>query len=270
MFQFITKRSFWLNLLAGLILMVLLLFLLSILLGPLTRHGKNKIVPNIVGKSYEEAEKILSNSGFDIEVQDSIYTDTTAKGTVLRQVPEGEALVKISRTVYITINRHVPPMVEMPNLIGFSFRNAELQLKNMGLRIGDTIFKPDFAKNSVLEQRFHNGNAIAPGTKIRQSTLVDLVLGNGVGDIEFSVPNLIGMRFGDAKDFLESNGLSFLVVLTDPDVTDTLNAFIREQTPPRMGEDGRRIKIRSGQTMDVRLSLERPLIDTLAQNLPQQ
>ena len=270
MFQFITGKSLWLNLLAGFILMVLLLFLLSIILGPCTRHGKNKIVPNVVGKSYEEAEKILSNSGFDIEVQDSIYTDTTAKGTVLRQVPEGDANVKISRTVYLTINRHVPPTVEMPNLIGFSFRNAELQLKNMGLRIGDTIFKPDFAKNSVLEQRYHNGNAIPPGTKIQQSTLVDLVLGNGVGDIEFSVPNLIGMRFGDAKAFLESNGLSFLVVLTDPEVTDTLNAFIRVQTPPRMGDDGKRIKIRSGQTMDVILSLERPVIDTLAQNLPQQ
>lgn len=270
MFQFITKRSFWLNMLAGLILMVLLLFLLSIFLGPLTRHGKNKIVPSVVGKSYEEAEKILSNSGFDIEVQDSVFTDTTAKGVVLRQVPEGDAIVKISRTVYLTINRHVPPTVEMPNLIGFSFRNAELQLKNMGLRIGDTIFKPDFARNSVLEQRFHNGDAIPAGTKIRQSTQIDLVLGNGVGDIEFSVPNLIGMRFGDARDFLESNGLSFLVVLTDPDVTDTLNAYIREQTPPRMGEDGRRIKIRAGQTMDVKLSLQRPFIDSLAQNLPQQ
>jgi beta-lactam-binding protein with PASTA domain len=88
--------------------------------------------------------------------------------------------------------------------------------------------------------------------------------------MEFSVPNLIGMKFGDAKTFLEANGLSFLVVIADPGVTDTLNAYIREQSPPRMGEDGRRVKIRSGQTMDVRLSIERPVIDTLAHNLPEQ
>jgi beta-lactam-binding protein with PASTA domain len=106
MFQFITKKPLWLNLLAGLILMVVLLFILSIFLGPLTRHGKNKTVPNVVGKSFEEAQKILNNSGFDVEVQDSIYSDTVAKGSVLRQVPDGDATVKISPH---SLLNHQPP-----------------------------------------------------------------------------------------------------------------------------------------------------------------
>jgi len=258
------------NLLAGLVLMVLFLFLLSTLLGPLTRHGKNKTVPNVVGKSFEEAKKILANSGFDVEVQDSLYTDTTAKGSVLRQVPDGDAIVKISRTVYITINRQVPPIVEMPNIVGFSLRNAELQLKNMGLKIGDTSYVTDFARNSVKEQNYHNGGPIAPGTKIPQGSSIDLVLSNGIGETEFSVPNLIGMTYGAAKNLLESNGLSFLVTLADPEVADTANAYIYWQNPPRMGEDGRRIKIRSGQTMDVRLSTVRPAIDTVAHSVPEQ
>ena len=269
MFQFITKRPFWMNLLAGLVLMVVLLFLLSIMLGPCTRHGKNKTVPNVVGKSFAEAQKILDNSGFDVAVQDSIYTDTTAKGTVLRQVPEGDATVKISRTVYLTINRQVPPVVEMPNLKDFSFRNAELQLKNMGLRVGDTLYVHDFARNTVQEQRY-KGSPIAPGTKIQQGSVIDLVLSDGVGEAEFAVPNLIGMTFGDAKNFIESNGLSFLSVMPDTDVTDTASAFICEQHPPRMGADGKRTKIRSGQTMDVRLCLIRPAIDTTLHKLPGQ
>ena len=268
MLEFITKRPLWINLLAGLVLMVLLLFLLSILLGPLTRHGKNKTVPNVVGKSYEEAKKILSNSGFDVEVQDSIYTDTTAKGSVLRQVPDGDATVKISRTVYLTINRQVPPVVEMPNLIDFSFRNAELQLKNMGLRVGDTSYVPDFARNTVQEQHY-NGSPIVPGTKIQQGSAIDLVLGDGVGKTEFTVPNLIGMTFSEAKGFLESNGLSFLSVMPDPDVTDTATAYIYRQDPSRMGEDGKHIKIRTGQTMSVWLSLIRPTIDSTLQ-IPKQ
>jgi beta-lactam-binding protein with PASTA domain len=257
------------NLLAGLVLMVILLFILSIFLGPLTRHGKNKTVPNIVGKSFEEAQKILNNSGFDVEVQDSIYTDTTAKGTVLRQVPDGDATVKISRTVYLTINRQVPPVVEMPNLKDFSFRNAELQLRNMGLRVGDTSYVHDFAKNTVQEQRYR-GSLIAPGTKIQQGSTIDLVLSDGVGEAEFTVPNLIGMTFGEAKNFIESNGLSFLSVMPDPEVVDTANAFIYKQDPTRMGFDGKRIKIRSGQTMNVWLSLIRPAIDTTIQKLPEQ
>jgi beta-lactam-binding protein with PASTA domain len=232
MFQFITKRPLWINLLAGLILMVVLLFILSIFLGPLTRHGKNKTVPNVVGKSFAEAEKILNNSGFDVEVQDSIYSDTTAKGSVLRQVPDGDATVKISRTVYLTINRQVPPMVEMPNLKDFSFRNAELQLKNMGLRVGNTSYVHDFAKNTVQEQQY-NGTPIAPGTKIQQGSSIDLVLSDGLGETEFSVPNLIGMTFGQAKSFLESNGLSFLSVMLEPDVTDSASAY-NWQDPPAL------------------------------------
>jgi len=269
MFQFITKRPLWINLLAGLVLMVVLLFILSIFLGPLTRHGKNKTVPNVMGKSFEEAKNILNNSGFEVEVQDSIYSDTIAKGSVLRQVPDGDATVKISRTVYLTINRQVPPMVEMPNLKDFSFRNAELQLKNMGLRVGNTSYVHDFAKNTVQEQHY-NGTPIAPGTKIQQGSSIDLVLSDGLGETEFSVPNLIGMTFGEAKSFLESNGLSFLSVMLEPGVTDSASAYINWQDPPRIGEDGKHIKIRTGQTMNVRLSFIRPAIDTKIKKIPEQ
>jgi len=269
-FEFITKRPLWMNLLAGFILMVLLLFLLSISLGPLTRHGQNKTVPNVVGKSFEQANKILDDAGFDVAVSDSIYSDTIPRGSVLRQVPEGNSIVKKSRTVYLTINRTVPPLVEMPNLIDFSFRNAELSLKNMGLRVGDTSYKEDFARNTVREQHYHNGDIIPPGTKIRQGTSIDLVLANGGGTVTFTVPNLVGMSFADAKKFLESNGLSFSAVIPDPNVVDTLAAFIYRQDPPRVGEDGKRITIKSGQTMNVWLSTARPSIDTtLTQNRDQ-
>jgi beta-lactam-binding protein with PASTA domain len=269
MFHFITKKPFWMNLLAGLVLMVLLLFLLSIMLGPLTRHGKDKTVPNVVGKSFKEAQKILDNSGFDVIVQDSIYTDTIAKGIVLRQVPDGDATVKISRTVYLTVNRQVPPVVEMPNLKDFSFRNAELQLKNMGLRVGNTSYVHDFAKNTVQEQQY-NGAPIAPGTKIQQGSSIDLVLSDGLGETEFNVPNLVGKTFSEAKEFLELNGLSFGSIIPDPDVVDTANAYIYRQDPLRMGEDGKHIKIRSGQMMNVWLSLVRPTVDTTIQKLPEQ
>jgi beta-lactam-binding protein with PASTA domain len=246
--------------------MVFCLLLLYLFLGPLTKHGESMTVPNVVGKSFDDAKKILNKQGFEIEIQDSIYVDSSAKGSVLKQIPEGDDVVKINRKIYLTINRHVPPLVEMPNLIGFSFRNAEMQLKNMGLRIGDTSFRPDFAKNSVLDQTYM-GSTISPGTKIQQGSDIGLVLGDGVGDIEFAVPYLIGRTYGEAKTLLEANGLSFLVVLPDAGITDTLNAFVSWQNPPRVSEDGKKIKIRPGQTMDVKLSLERPVIDTLNQRI---
>lgn len=264
MFRFITGKSIWVNIVAGFILTVGCLFLLNLLLGPLTKHGKSITVPNVIGKSFDETKRILRDQGFELEIQDSLYIDTTAKGTVLKQIPEGDAVVKINRKVYLIINRHVPPEVEMPNLIGFSFRNAEMQLKNMGLRVGDTIFKPDFARNSVLEQ-LYNGEQIASGTKIRQGSELTLVLGDGIGEMEFAVPDLIGMTYGQAKSLLYANGLSFLVVLPDANVIDSLNSFIYWQYPPRMTEEGKKLRIRPGQTMDVRIGLEKPIKDSLMQ-----
>lgn len=270
-FDFVTKRSLWINMLIAFVLVVLFLFLLSTCLGPLTRHGKNKTVPNVIGKPFEEARKILDKSGFDVEVSDSIYSDTIPKGSVLRQVPDGNSIVKISRTVYITINRHVPPVVEMPNLIDFSFRNAELSLKNMGLKVGDTSYIEDFARNTVREQRYHRGEKILPGAKIPQGTMIDLVLANGGGTVTFTVPNLVGMTFGSAKKLIESNGLSFLSVIPEGLIEDTLNAYVVRQDPRRVGEDGRRVTIKSGQTMNVWLSATRPLIDSnLIQSTPEQ
>lgn len=267
MLKFITHKPFWVNLIAGILIVLIFLFILYKLLGPITRHGKTRVVPAVTGKSFEEAKQILRSQGFSVELQDSIYVDTAAKGSVLKQIPDGDELVKISRTVYLTINRYVPPIVEMPNLIGHSFRNAEMQLENMGLRVGDTSFKSDFAKNSVLEQ-WHNGSPIAPGTRIQQGSFISLVLGSGVGNLEFPVPSLIGITFGEAEARLQVYGLGLIPIITDPTVSDTMSAFIYKQEPERFDEDGKRLRIRSGQIINVWLSSGKPILDTLPDNEP--
>ncbi len=260
MFKFITHRPLWLNILAGGLLAILLFFLFILSLRWLTNHDESKTVPYVLGKSYDEAEKILQSAGFEVVIQDSIYTDTTRPLAVLKQVPEGDELVKVNRTVYLTINRAVPPLIEMPNVVGYSFRSAEMVLKNAGLRVGDTTFKPDFAKNSVLEQKFQ-GADVPAGTKIRMGSAISLVLGDGVGNKEFVVPSLIGKTFAEARMLLEANGLSIGAVIA-AGVQDTANAYIYKQNPERFNEDKRFRYIRSGQTIDLWLQAERPVTDS--------
>src|SRR6185436_3141093 len=167
MFKFITHRPLWVNILAGIILAIVIFGVFFLSLNWLTNHGNSTTVPSVTGKKFEEARKQLTKSGFEIEIQDSVYVDTLPAMVVLKQIPDGDEVVKTNRTVYLIINRSVPPIVEMPNLNGYSYRNAEMVLKNMDLRIGDTTFKPDFAKNSVLEQ-WYKGEIISPGTQIRK------------------------------------------------------------------------------------------------------
>lgn len=260
MFDFIKKRPLWFSLLMALLLTVLILFVFVKSLGLITKHGRSMNVPDVTGKDMKEAEKILAKSNFETEVIDSVYIDTLPPLAVVRQVPEGEEMIKIDRTVYLTINRAVPPEIEMPNLVGYSYRSAELQLKNMGLRIGDTSYKPDFAKNSVLEQ------SISPGTRIRMGNSVSLILGDGVGNIEYPVPALLGLTYLQARQYLIQQGIN-LNIIEARGVTDTLNAFIYQQRPETADDEGRRSRIRQGQMVDIWLQQDRPVMDTSSNNL---
>jgi eukaryotic-like serine/threonine-protein kinase len=228
----------------------------------ITLHGVARNVPALTGKTLDEATGMLDEQGFDIVVQDSVYYDSLPPTVIIKQVPEADAVVKVNRTVYVTINRHLPPDVEMPNVIGYSFRNAEMLLKNAGLKVGDTTYKPDFAKNSVLEQ-LYNGQQIAAGTKIRSGSSISLVLGTGIGTESMSVPRLLGLTFSEAKILMDASGLILGAVIADPTVTDKENAFVYRQNPQSRDEQGRQFRIRPGQMMDVWLSVDRPNVDSL-------
>jgi eukaryotic-like serine/threonine-protein kinase len=262
MFKFITHRPLWVNLLAGIIIALILFFVFIFSLNWFTHHDQSKTVPQVMGKSFEEAKEVLEKAGFEVEIQDSIYVDTTKPRQVLKQIPEADEMVKVNRTVYLTINRSVPPMIEMPNIVGFSYRSAEMALKNSNLRAGDTTFKADFAKNAVLEQ-WYKGTTIKPGTKIQMGSTIDMVLGNGVGDRQFVVPSLIGMTYAQAKSLLDAHGLGFSSVMA-AGISDTSNAYIFRQTPDRFDDEKKFQYIRSGQLISVWLQVEKPLMDSIA------
>ena len=256
MFKFITHRPLWVNVIIGILLAIGIFYVFLFSLKWITHHSNSMIVPDVMGKSFDEAKKELKNLGFEVEIQDSIYVDTLAPLTVIKQFPESDAKVKVNRSVYLTISRAVPPEVEMPNLVGFSIRSAEMVLKNMNLRIGDTTFRPDFARNSVLEQ------SVAPGTKLPMGSSIDLVLGDGIGRLLFSVPDITGMTLMDAKILIDSLGLILGPIIPTGDITDTLNSFIWKQNPERFDDFKKLQRIRTGQMMDVWIQHEKPVKDS--------
>jgi beta-lactam-binding protein with PASTA domain len=258
----ITGRPLWVNILAALVVTFLIVLLFALSLTWITHHGDAKTVPAVTGKTIDEVSELLEDQGFEVVIQDSVYYDSLPPSIVIKQIPEPDAVVKVNRTIYVTINRVVPPDIDMPNLVGYSFRNAEMVLKNMGLKLGDTTFRPDFARNSVLEQ-LYNGQRIAPGAKIKTGSTISLVLGTGVGNESMTVPRLLGLTYSEAKILLEAQGLILGAVITDPNVRDTANAFVYKQNPNTTDEKRRQFKIRPGQMMDMWLSVQRPNVDSL-------
>lgn len=266
MFKSITHKSFFVNLLAIVVLVGVLLFIFFNSLGFITNHNETIKIPEVAGKSLAEAEKILEAAGFSVGVQDSVYTDTLPPLTVIRQSPESDEIVKMHRTIFLTINRAVPPVIEMPDLRGFSLKSAEIYLIGLGLKLGDTSFVPDIARNAVKEQSF-NGRAIGPGSKVPMGSRIDFVLGSGIGDAEFDVPDLVGLTVSEAKAMLAGMTVGLGAIISTDAVKDTITAFVVKQSPDRFTDpgDGQKYqnKIRPGQMMDIWISNTAPVKDSV-------
>jgi eukaryotic-like serine/threonine-protein kinase len=256
-FAALMKRPLWFNILLALGLSLLVLFLFFQTLEFWTKHGEYLRVPDVKGKNYKEAADLLDKAGFDVVVQDSVYYDSIAPLVIIKQFPDPDATVKVNRTIYLTINRSSAPLINMPNLVGMSFRNAELEIRAKGLKLGDTTYVPDIAKNAVKDQLV-GGVTFKPGTPVAMGTKISLVLGAGIGNEDIAVPDLFGMPYSEAMILLESSGINLGVVLPDADLTDTLAGFVYWQNPERINEERKLNRIRTGQMMDIKLSVLKP------------
>lgn len=254
LFIYLTRQPFWVNMVAALALVFLIGFLFLQSLSWFTKHGEYLKVPEVKGQNVDNAIKLLESKGFDVVIQDSIFSDTIPRYTVIKQLPEPDATVKVNRTVFLTINRATPPDITLPKLEGLSFRFAYDLLKRNHLRLGDTIYRPDFMKGSVLEQQY-NGSRVTAGTKVPWGARITLIIGGGLEVQQMLVPQLVGMTFADAKALLETKGLTLASIIAMGTVRDTAAAYVYKQNPDRYDIDKvTPLYIRPGQTMDVWLS----------------
>ncbi|MDE3213096.1 MAG: PASTA domain-containing protein, partial [Bacteroidota bacterium] len=257
MFRFITRQPFWVNLLAAMALVALLVFLFLQSLSWITNHGSYLKVPSVVGQPADQAIKSLEDKGFQVVITDSIYDETLPLNTVKKQVPDSGATVKVNRTVFLNINPVTLPMVSVPKLEGLSLRFAIDRLQKNHLRLGDTTSRPDFMQGTVLEQDYQ-GSKIAPGAKLQWGSPVNLVIGAGLSQQQIPVPELYGLTLADAKAVLAAKGITLAAVLASGPITDTLKAFVFKQNPDLVNDEGAPNYIQGGQTMDLWITATQP------------
>lgn len=262
MFKFIARQPFWVNFLAAILVLFLIGFLILQSLSWFTNHGSYLQVPSVTRKKVDDAIKFLEKEGFEVIITDSAYNDSMPLNTVKKQIPDAGATVKVNRIVFLNINPSSLPLVEMPRLEGLSYRFAVEKLHKNHLKLGDTTYRADFMKGSILEQDY-NGKPILPGTRLRWGSSVNLVIGGGLVEQQIRVPDLLGLTVSAARSELQAKGLLLAAILTTGPVTDTLNAFIVKQNPDVLDEDQQPAYIQPGQTMDIWVSVDPPEVDSL-------
>jgi len=252
-----------------LILLIILAAVTNLALISYTKHGEMITVPDLTDLHLDQVSKVLSNKNLNYKIIDSAFVVEKDPETVISQYPLANKFVKENRKIYLTINANNAPELKMPDLIDKSFRYAEIEIKNIGLKLGDVKFEPDLAKNAVLKQLI-NGKKVVAGEMVKKGSTVDLVLGDGFGSVSFQIPNLKGLSFQQARFYIEASSLKLGAIVPDKSVIDTSTAIVFKQGPEYAS--GRLVKI--GEDIDLFIThketydkLYKPEIDKQLQNL---
>ena len=234
----IEKKGFFsnwivLNLIGAVVFFAVLLIAATVILGIITHHGQTIEVPDLTNMSVDNARHEASREDLRIEVIDSIYVRRMQKGAVYSQNPKAGTKVKKGRRIMLTINAMNAKKVSMPNLVGYSMRQAKAELNARGLALGKLVYVNDIATNNVLRQIYHN-REIRPGRQIETGSEIDLQVGLNPSDNMTYVPNVKGMKYLRAVDAVHDNSLNLGKVVFDKTVknyTDSLNATVYKQSP---------------------------------------
>ncbi len=212
---------------------LILLLALFYLLKFITRHNQEFEVPSFINMTVEEAETIARENELRLEVTDSVYIQRMAPGAIFRQNPEASSMVKKNRRILLTINAKQPKMVKMPELAGYSLRQAQSELISNQLTLGKLIYVEDIATNNVLGQ-LYNGRNIKAGEKIPSNSVIDLRLGLNEDDNITYIPEVRGIPFRLVRETLAESSLNLGRAIFDEsvkDYADSLNALVYKQIP---------------------------------------
>lgn len=234
-------------LLGGVIFVVALLLVIRIVLLIVTQHYRTVTVPDFTGLQMQEVESLIQKDELRVLASDTLYVSSVPKGAVFIQDPVPGAKVKKGRTVYLTLNALQDREVIMPDVTGYSLRQAIVELTSQGLAVGELRYVEDIATDNVLQQ------SQAAGLQVKIGTVVDLVLGLDPYDQFVTAPNVIGMSFVAAVNTLKINSLNYSVHLdnTVSSEKDIKRAFVYDQIPETHIEPANR-----GDHVDIFLTLD--------------
>jgi beta-lactam-binding protein with PASTA domain len=162
------------------------------------------IVPEIVGKAYRDAENLIITSGLQVGQITNNQGDTvpqTQADKVLSTDPKEGSLVELESTVDLVVS--ILPTVQVPDLVGKTFDDAKILLRDSGLQMGEIM---DQAGSRIDELMANKVLVTSPaaGKTVKLNSKINLYF--SVYEI-VRVPDLVGLSFVDAKAEISKLGL---------------------------------------------------------------
>ena len=143
-------------------------------------QSSTKTVPNVVGKTYADAEQMIRAAGFIPRAGEPQYSATVELGKILSTNPKANTPLAKGETVTLIMATDVDEknLVDMPPLVGWTLDDAEELLKSVELKL-DRTDVPEIdsneAEGKVAWQEFETKTKVPKGTAVKVKT------SNGMG-----------------------------------------------------------------------------------------
>ncbi len=127
-------------------------------------------VPLIVGMNLDEATVIVVELGLVLGVSDDSFSNDVAVGLISAQSPPPGQPVPRGSTVVYSISLG-PDLVELPNIVGINFVEAEKRLLEAGFVVGQVSGRKSYRMKSASVK----GVAVINGEKVLRGSAIDMV-----------------------------------------------------------------------------------------------
>ena len=125
-------------------------------------------MPNLVGKKYDEAEKILKKNGYKLGIVKEV-TSTEPAGTILKQDPEGGVEADKGTKINITVSDGKgKEKGTVPTLTGKTLEQAKSAIASAGFQVGNISYNNSdiYGSGYVMYQQYSAGSSLDKGTTI--------------------------------------------------------------------------------------------------------
>ena len=159
-------------------------------------------VPDLSGKTVDEAEKLLNAQQLKGKAGGTENSDTVEAGKICRQDVAANSSAKAGDTITYYVSLGVGE-ITVPNVTGDSESSATSTMTEKGFQVSTTYEYSDTVDNGYVIR-----TTPAKGSSAKKGDTITLVVSKGKEDTTVSVPNVVGMTYSTAKSTLVNAGFS--------------------------------------------------------------
>ena len=159
-----------------------------------------KTVPEVTGKSQDEAQRSLTDAGLAVGAVTDAYSEDVPQGQVISQsVAAGTPLAHDS-AVDIVLSKGREPLT-VPTLSGLSASAAKSAIEDLGLVATPTeAYSDTVAEGQVISQQTREGSTLHRGDSVAYTV--------SKGPEKVAIPDVVGLQREEARSRLEGAGFT--------------------------------------------------------------